>query len=268
MAQNKLSGHLGYLFNEVPLAQRMKAAADTGFTAVEHPSPFAIPAREMRSAIDELGLSFAQLAGGAGDASRGEKGLACLPGREGDFRAGFDSAVDYAMTVGAAYVHPMAGVPDNGDLARAQEVYLENIGYAVDAASKAGVKVLIEAISGAAVPGYFVPTLQRAAAIQDVFGTDRISLLVDTFHAAVTEIDLPAWIGANGHRIGHVHIADFPGRHEPGTGMLTFEPILAALQAEGYAGAIGFEYIPSTATSASASFLPDWQRLLSEKISP
>jgi hydroxypyruvate isomerase len=253
-----LSAHIGYLFNELPLAERMKAAAETGFTAVEHPQPFAIDATEMRKIVDELGLAFAQLAGGAGDARKGEKGLASLPGREADFRASFDKAVDYASIVGAPYVHPMAGVPGDADPARAHDAYLENIRYAVERTANTGIKVLIEAISSAAVPGYAISTLDKAASVQDSFGPGNIALLVDTFHAAVTNVDLPTWIGTNGHRIGHMHIADFPGRHEPGTGNIDFDAILQALTDVGFAGAIGFEYMPSQSTIQSARFLKSW----------
>ncbi len=258
--QNKLSAHIGYLFNELPLEERVAAAADTGFTAVEHPQPFAIDPKVMRKAIDEHGLGFAQLAGGAGDASKGEKGLASLPGREADFRESFDHAIEYAQIVGAPFIHPMAGVPGNNNGERARNVYLENIRYAVEQTAGTGVKVLIEAISEAAVPGYLVSTLSTAMEVQDIFGTNKVALLVDTFHAAATDVELTEWIPSNCERIGHVHIADFPGRHEPGTGVLPFDDILSALQSTGFRGAIGFEYIPSRSTAESALFMKAWKQ--------
>ena len=258
--KNKLSAHIGYLFNEVPLGARVAAAAAAGFTAVEHPAPFAIDANSIRNAVDEHGLVFAQLAGGAGDASKGEKGLACLPGREADFRASFDRALAYAEIVGAPLVHPMAGVPGKDDAERAKDVYLENIRYAVERVAGTGVRILIEAISEPAVPGYAISTLPKAMEVQDAFGTSKVALLVDTFHAAVTEVELTKWIPSNGERIGHVHIADFPGRHEPGTGILPFDDILAALQAVDFKDAIGFEYFPSKSTVESVAFLSNWKQ--------
>lgn len=258
MTQNRFSAHLGYLFTELPLAERMDAAAASGFTAVEHPQPFAMDATAMRSILDRLGLTFAQLAGGTGDASKGEKGLASLPGRQAEFRAGFDRALEYAAIVGSPFVHPMAGVPTDSDSARIRDVYLENIGYAVERTASAGMKVLIEAISSAAVPGYYMSTLDKAVEVQDFFGAESVSLLIDTFHAAVTDVALPGWIPANAHRIGHVHIADFPGRHEPGTGGIDFDAILQALEEAGFSGAIGFEYVPSTSTAESVGFLASW----------
>lgn len=258
--QNKFSAHMGYLFNEVPLGERVAAAAAAGFTAVEHPQPFAIDPHVMRKMIDDYGLVFAQLVGGAGDASKGEKGLASLPGREADFRASFERAVEYAQIVGAPFVHPMAGVPAEFDADRAKDVYIENVRYAVERTAGTSLRVLIEAISEAAVPGYAISTLPKAMEVQDLFGTSKVALLVDTFHAAVTNVDLTKWILSNGERIGHVHIADFPGRHEPGTGNLPFNSILASLEAVDFKGAIGFEYVPSKPTVETTAFLNDWKK--------
>jgi hydroxypyruvate isomerase len=125
------------------------------------------------------------------------------------------------------------------------------------------VGVLVEAIT---LPGYPIGNLAFAAELQDQFH-GRFALLFDTYHAAVLGEEPVLWIKRNAGRIGHVHIADHPGRHEPGTGALPFERILSALQAEGYTGAIGFEYVPCAGTSAGAAFLPGWKRLLSEKVS-
>jgi 2-dehydrotetronate isomerase len=256
--ENLFSAHIGYLFNEIPIADRIPAAARTGFTAIEHPQPFAIPAGTMRKALAAHDLVFTQLAGGTGDLSRGEKGLAAMPGREQDFREGFNRALEYAVDVGCQFIHPMAGTPANKDM-RAQDVYMGNIQFAVEQTASSGVGILIEAISDMAMSGYAVSTLDQAANIQDVFGTNTIALLLDTFHAKATGIQIEEWIFLNAYRIGHVHIADFPDRHEPGTGTLDFNAILTALTKCQYQGAIGFEYIPSIPTRESAGFLATWK---------
>jgi hydroxypyruvate isomerase len=156
----------------------------------------------------------------------------------------------------------MAGVPGDAGEDAANDVYLENIRYAVESSNTANVTILIEAISEGAVPGYAIPTLEKAMSVQDIFGADKIALLVDTFHAAVNKTSLPTWILDNGHRIGHVHIADFPGRHEPGTGTIDFDAILKSLGDVRYERAIGFEYAPSTSTIEGVSFLNQWKDVL------
>lgn len=249
----RLSAHIGYLFADLPLPDRLAAAARAGFAAVEYPEPFAIPAAEMRTRLADLALGFVQLSSGMG--GPGGKGLAALPGREAAFRDGFRRALDYAQAIGCAFVHPMAGVPAGGRL-DAGETYLANLSWAVEACQGTGLRLLVEAI---ALPGYHMGTLAEAMALQDAFG-GRIALLFDSYHATVLGEDPAAWIRANGARIGHVHAADHPGRHEPGTGRIDFAALRAALRAVGYAGAIGLEYIPSTTTAESLRFLPGWAR--------
>lgn len=252
---NRLSAHIGYLYTELPLADRLAAAARDGFTAVEHPGPYDIPAAEMRRRLDDLGLSFSQITSGMG--REGEKGLACLAGREAEFRVGFDRALDYAQAIGCPYVHPMAGVVEGGWL-DAGEVYRANLGWALERCEGSGVRLLVEAIT---IPGYYMGTLTAAAELQDAFA-GRLDLLFDSYHAAVLGEDPAAWVAAHATRIGHVHIADHPGRHEPGTGTVDFAVLLSALAGAGYRGAIGFEYIPSTTTTESARFLSRWKRSL------
>jgi hydroxypyruvate isomerase len=253
---NRLSAHIGYLYTELPLAERLAAAARDGFTAVEHPEPWEIPAPEMRARLADLGLVLVQVTSGMG--APGQKGLAALAGQEDAFRDGFARALDYAAVAGCRFVHPMAGVPD-ADPVGAQATYRENIAWAIALCAGTGVRPLVEAIT---IPGYAMATFADAVALQDAFDA-RVSLLVDTYHATALGLDPAAWFAENAARVGHVHIADHPGRHEPGTGAIAFPRFLSALRTAGYAGAIGFEYIPSGGTSASARFLPEWKRFLS-----
>lgn len=252
---NRFSAHIGYLYTELPLADRLAAAARDGFTAIEHPGPYDIPVAEMRRRLEDLGLGFSQITSGMG--REGEKGLACLKGRESAFRAGFDRALDYAQAIGCPYVHPMAGVVQGGWL-DAGEVYRANLGWAQERCEGSGVRLLVEAIT---IPGYYMGTLAAAAELQDGF-SGRLDLLFDSYHAAVLDEDPAAWVAANATRIGHVHIADHPGRHEPGTGTVDFAALLSTLVGAGYGGAIGFEYIPSIPTAESLRFLPGWKRCL------
>lgn len=255
MTSRRFSAHIGYLFGEAPLAERFGLARAAGFDAVEHPDPQALPASRLRALLDGNGLGFAQMSSGAG--SPGEKGLAALPGREAEFREGFRRALDYAEAIGCPLLHPMAGVADQTPAAR--QAYLGNLRFAVEACRSRPVAVLVEAISHAAVPGYFVPTLPEALRLAEEAAPGEVKLLVDSFHAAASGTDLAAFLAANAGRVGHVHIADFPGRHEPGSGSIDFGPVLRALDAGEYRGAIGFEYLPSKTTMASLGWLPRWR---------
>jgi hydroxypyruvate isomerase len=259
-AVHKLSAHIGYLFTELPLLERLAAAQAAGFDAVEHPQPFEIPTAVMRQRLDDLGLTFSQLCASTGDTARGEKGIAALPGREREVLDSLERSLDYAEAVGCSFVHPMAGVvPDDVDTAQADETYRRNLDVAVERTRDRHVSILIEAIGRGAVPGYHLHHLGQAFALARACGAGKVSVLLDTFHAAANGEDAVALIRSHADLLGHVHIADYPGRHGPGTGAISFDPILAALDSVGYAGAIGFEYIPVGTTQASLDWIGPWR---------
>ncbi len=260
MTARRLSAHIGYLFKELPLAKRPAAARRAGFDAIEHPDPFEIPAARMAEILAGEGLVFAQVAAGSGDAAKGEKGIAAIPGRQWEFRQSFRRSLDYAEAVGIPFVHPMAGVPPaDAEPGSALATYMANLRYAVEACQGTSCGVLIEAISRTVVPGYYLGTLCEAVAAVEAAGTPGIKFLVDTFHAVNNNEDAAGFVRKYGDRVGHVHIADHPGRHEPGTGALDFAPLLDALAEQQYRGAIGFEYIPAAETEAGLGWMTAWR---------
>ena len=248
---SNLSAHIGYLFKELPLLDRIAAARTCGFTAVEHPFPFEVSAKEWKRALDAEGMRFVQMSSGAGGAGR--KGLACVAGSETAFAEDWDRALDFAEEIGCAMLHPMAGTHD-GNVSTARQVYQGNIEYAVQSAKPRSVTVLIEAISERTVPGYFVSSL-RCMEAELVSYRDQLSVLIDTYHAAVNQEDITNFLERSGFQLGHIHVADFPGRNEPGTGDVDFEALIEKLKTIGYRGHIGFECTP---TRPPSQWLPNW----------
>lgn len=245
ITNGNFSAHLGYLFTEVPLAARLTLAKAAGFDAVEHPAPFDIPADQFRNMLDDNALHLSQITSGMGQS--GEKGIAALPGREVEFRKAYAYALDYAEEAGSAFVHAMAGVPATVDRGqRADTTYRKNIEAAHRLCENRKPKVLVEMISEAAVPGYHMNSFDALFKLADDF--PGVSTLVDTYHIAAVGADPVAVVHKARGSLGHIHLADHPGRHEPGTGNLQFNPLLGALADIGYQGAIGFEYIPSDAS--------------------
>ncbi|MCJ7873379.1 TIM barrel protein [Phaeobacter sp. J2-8] len=243
-----LSAHLGYLFPDLPLEQRFPRARDSGFTCVEHPAPFAIPAATLRGILDDTGLKIAQISSGMGQ--QGEKGLASLPGREAEFHDDFARALDYAEDIHCPFVHAMAGV--NGTMA----TYLNNLDVAQKLSENRAPNLLIEAISDATVAGYFMSDIATLIALAQERG---FKVLIDTFHTCATGYDPAEALLRAGASLGHVHIADFPGRAEPATGTIDFAAVHDALHNLSYAGAIGFEYVPSGPNHLD--WLPQWGQM-------
>jgi hydroxypyruvate isomerase len=252
----RCSAHLGYMFTELPLLERFAAAAEAGFSAVEHPGPYEVSAPELRALLKSNGLTFVQLALPAGNPARGEKGLACLSDRQQDFDASLDKGLDYAEAIGCNMVHMMAGVVPAGVSRRdLWPVYLDRLRQAGEAAGRRGMTLLIEPIGVATIADYFLDDPYAGLRAVDMVGLRNIRLLFDAFHATNAGVDAARFLTRHSDVIAHIHIADHPGRHEPGTGAFSFGRLFSAVDGVGYRGRIGLEYIPAGDTRSGLDWL-------------
>lgn len=251
----RFSAHLGYLFSELPLAERFAAARKAGFAVVEHPGPYVIPAKTLKGILEDQGLALVQMAAPAGDAAKGEKGMAALPGREAEFRSAVEQGLDYAHTAGARFLQVQSGLTPAGvEAARVWDTYVRNLRFACDRVAEAGLQVLIEPIGAATLEGYFMDRSELA--LRAVADAERpnLRILFDVFHSTNAGEDPFRFIDDHLGLIGHLHIADHPGRNQPGTGKFDFTSLFRKLEMRGYSGAIGCEYKPSGATLDSLAW--------------
>lgn len=254
----RFSAHIGFLFGELGFADRFQAARKAGFVAVEHPSPYQTSAQDVRRLLADNGLSFTQTGFPAGDLAKGEKGLAALRERRAEFRSGVAPTLDYASEIGCGMLHAMAGVvPPNASRAPMWEEYIENLAFAADAARACDIDILIEPVGPGSIANYFIDTPGAAVEAIATLARPNVRLLFDVFHAVSLGVDPVAFMEANSALIGHIQIADFPGRHEPGSAVLDFRKILEAVENLGFAGHIGCEYHPSGNTSDSFGWMAE-----------
>lgn len=241
----RFSANLGFLFPDLPFLDRFAAAAKAGFTAVEYASPYEYKPAELRARLNDNGLAQVLINSPAGDRAKGERGFACLPGREGTFRDSLNQALDYATALACPYVHVMAGVPPQ-DLARdtALALYAANLAWAGERALAAGVKLVIEPLNPRDAPGYLLNTQEQGAAIVAAIGRDRLGLQFDVYHCQTAQGDVTTRLAALMPVIGHMQLADVPGRHEPGTGEIGWEFVFRRIDELGYSGWVGCEYQP------------------------
>lgn len=239
------SAHIGYLFNEVPLEQRFAAARDAGFTVVEHPSLYSLPAARVKQLLADSGLRIIQSSFPAGDIARGEKGFAALPNQTERFQASLADSLDYAVEAGIPALHCMAGVgPTGANRQQMWDTYIANMRKAANATAERGMLLLIEPISSGSIANYFIEDPMDAVRAMAEIGSPNVRLLFDVFHATMIGQDPFAFIRDHAAQIYHIHIADHPGRHEPGTGTIEFERLYDTLEAVGYDGYVGCEYTP------------------------
>ncbi|WP_317202949.1 2-oxo-tetronate isomerase [Janthinobacterium sp.] len=247
----KFAANLSMLFTEVDFLERFGAARSAGFEAVEFLFPYAYPAEQIAERLRRHGLTLALHNMPPGDWARGERGMACDPLRVDEFRAGVRLALDYAAVLGAARLHCMAGIaPPHATPQQARACFVDNLRYAADACLAQGVSVLIEPINHYDIPGYFLTRSAQAVAIIADCARANIGLQYDVYHMQRMEGELSNTIRAHLALIGHIQVADTPGRHEPGSGEINYRYLFALLDELGYAGWVGCEYLPRAGTLA------------------
>ena len=251
----RFAANLTMLFTEVPFLDRFELAAQAGFKAVEFLFPYAWPVQEVRSRLDANGLTLALHNLPGGDWDTGERGIACLPDRVDEFRAGVGRAIGYACTLGVSQLNCLAGkAPAGVDGATLRRTFVENLRYASKELKKSGLNLLIEPVNTFDIPEFYLSRTSQAVDLLGEVGRDNVFLQYDTYHAQRMEGELAATIKKHFALIRHVQIADNPGRNEPGTGEIAFPFLFDLLDRLGYEGWIGCEYKPAASTAAGLSW--------------
>lgn len=241
----RFAANLTLLFDDAPFLDRFERAARAGFEAVEFQLPYAHPAAAIRERLDRHGLVCVLHNLPAGDWDAGERGIACLPGREAEFRDGVARAIDYARALGVPRLNCLAGLAPAGVApARLHEVFVANLRYAAAALRAEGLALLVEPINTHDMPGFFLSRTAQALAVIDEVGADNLFVQYDCYHAQRMEGELVGTLRRHLTRIGHVQVADNPGRHEPGSGEIAYGYVFDALDRLGYDGWVGCEYRP------------------------
>jgi hydroxypyruvate isomerase len=248
----RFSANLGFLWPDRPLPDRIAAAAEAGFRAVELHWPYELPPESLRHACARHGVTLLGLNTAAG--GPGDFGLAALPGREAEFIRSMDQAVAYARSAGASAVHVMAGVLPMGQHVQGRATLARNLAYAV--ATAPDLTLLLEPINQRDRPGYFYSTLAEALSLIKEAAAPNLKLMFDTYHVGVTEGDILTRLETHLPHIGHVQIAAVPSRAEPDEGEIHYPAIFAALDRLGYAGWVGCEYKPRGDTDAGLAWVP------------
>jgi hydroxypyruvate isomerase len=245
----KLAANLTMLFGEVDFLERFGAAADAGFRGVEFLFPYAHDAQVLKQRLRDHKLVQVLHNLPAGNWAGGERGIACLPGREDEFKAGVAQAIAYANALECDRVNCLAGVlPPGVDPSTARETLVRNLKYAAPLLKAAGIKLLIEPINTRDVPGFFLSGTRQAIEIIEAVESDNLWLQYDLYHMQIMEPPVAATIERELPRIAHMQLADVPGRHEPGTGEMDYPSLLSLIDRLGYTGWIGCEYVPTAKT--------------------
>jgi hydroxypyruvate isomerase len=241
----RFAANLSFMFNEVPFLDRFDAAAKAGFKAVEFLFPYEHPAKEIAARLQGNGLTQALFNLPPGDWTKGERGLAGIPGREGEFEAAVKTALEYATALGCPRVHEMPGLRHHG---ADRKTYVTNLKKAAKMAARSAIDVIIEPINTRDIPGFFLNTTAEARAVIYEVGEPNLGLQFDLYHRQIQEGDTAMAIREFGHLARHYQIANPPDRGEPDDGEMNYRYLFRMIDESGFKGFVGCEYKPRNGT--------------------
>ncbi len=244
------------LFTEHPFMDRFDAAGKSGFKGVEFLFPYAEDKFAIREKLDRNSLTQVLFNLPPGNWEGGERGIACLPDRVGEFQDSIGKAIEYAKVLGNKQVNCLSGIRPAGvseDVLRATIV--ANLRFAAEALKKEGILLIAEAINFYDMPGFYLNTSKQAFSIFDEVGSDNLKFQYDIYHMQRMEGELANTLKAHLSRIAHIQIADTPGRHEPGTGEINYPFLFRWLDEIGYDGWVSCEYRPKGETAAGLGWM-------------
>ena len=256
----KFAANLSMMFSEAPFLDRFAAARDAGFQAVEYLFPYDYEPDAVAAKLRENRLENVLFNMPPGNWAAGERGIASIPGREEEFRAGVRKALDYAERLGVKRLHAMAGIPPaEASPASCRATLIENLKYAAAELAPRGITLLLEAINTRDIPGFFVTTQADSFAICSAVNAPNLKMQMDCYHMQVMEGDLAKKLKHYAPHCGHIQIAGAPERNEPDTGEVRYGYIFRLLDDMGYQGWVGCEYRPAGATVAGLGWFQPYR---------
>lgn len=252
----RFAANLNWLFTDLPMLDRFGAAKNSGFDAVEYMFPYDYDINDLVKALKALNLVQALHNMPPGDWDAGDRGIGCLPDRVDEFRDTVGMAISAATALQCPKVNCLAGLtPAGADAEELEDTFVSNLSYAAAEFAKHDLQLVIEAINTRDMPGFYLTTSKQAFDIMDKVGAPNLLFQYDIYHMQVMEGDLANTLATNLDRIGHLQLADNPGRHEPGTGEINYPFLFEHIDKIGYDGWIGCEYKPATETLEGLGWL-------------
>jgi len=244
----KFDPNLRWLFTELPMEERYAAAANAGFKGVEVAFPYDFKASKLQSILKNNNLSLVQILAPF-DWDGGQRGIAALPGKEVEFKASIETAIEYATQVGKPMIHVMPGnISTESNKERCYEVFKNNLAWAAQEAGKENITLILEPCCSARFPDFLYHRIQDGIDVICELHLDNIKLCFDTFHVQMEEGAITQKLIEAFPYIGHIQIGNVPGRHEPGTGEIYFPYLFSQIEKLGWDRWIGCEYTPSGPT--------------------
>jgi hydroxypyruvate isomerase len=255
----KFCANLGFLFTEVPFLDRFAASAKAGFAAVEFSQPYDYKPEQLADLLGKNGLKQVLINLPAGNWDRGERGIACLPDRVGEFQDSVATGIVYAKALGNNLINCLAGLtPQDVQRDKLFETLVVNLRFAAQELDKAGLTLVVEPINTYDMPGFFLNTSMAALSAIDAAAVPSIKLQYDIYHMQRMEGELSTTLQRLMPRIGHIQCAGVPARTEPDRGEIDYAYLFGHIDKLGYNGWIGAEYKPVAKTEQGLQWLKSY----------
>jgi len=252
----KFNANLTMLFTDVDFLDRFERAAKAGFKGVEFLFPYQWEKEEIAEKLAKYGLEMVLHNLPVGNFASGERGIACLPGREGEFQEGVGQALEYAKTLRCPRLNCLVGLtPKDVPAQKVRQTLVDNLRFAATTLEKEGILLLVEALNKFDFPGFYLASTQDVLQLFDEVNQPNLRIQYDIYHMQAMEGSITKTIQDNINRIAHIQLADNPGRHEPGTGEINFPNLFRFIDEAGYTGWIGCEYKPTGVTEDSLGWV-------------
>ena len=252
----RFAANLNWLFTEHPFLERFAAARAAGFEAVEFPAPYDHPPEAIAERLRENNLQCILFNLPMGDRAKGDVGIGCRPGREGEFREGVERAVRYAKALECRRVNCISGLALPGeDRAALRKVLISNLRFAARALQDQDIELVVEPLNDINTPNFFLTRSPEAAVLIEELGEPNVGLQCDIYHTVMMGDDPASVFRSLRAVVRHVQFADAPGRGEPGTGRIDFAPLFGLLDELAYDGWVSAEYKPSRRTEETLGWM-------------
>lgn len=255
----KFAVNLSTIFTEVPFLERFKKASDFGFSFVECQFPYDNSIEVIQQALEQQHLEMVLINLPPGNWAQGDRGVAADPSRINEFKESVNKGIQYAKALNVSRIHCMAGISKGADPKEANKVYIENLHYAGIELAKHGLTLLIEPINPFDMPDYYLTNIDQASEILKAVELPNVKLQFDFYHIERVHGHSLSIYQEYADIVGHVQIADHPGRHQPGSGEMDYQQILQILENK-YEGYIGLEYIPEGKSEESFDWISSKER--------
>jgi len=255
----KFAANLTMLFTEAPFLERFALARRAGFSYVEYLLPYAFEIGALKEQLERHQLKQILFNLPCGEWAAGERGIASHPDRIGEFQSGVAQAIDYARALGVSRLNCLAGkrvapFSDEGHW----NTLIRNVQFAARALEENGMTLMVEAINHFDLPTFFLNRTEQVIKLIDEAAMSNVFVQYDVYHAQREEGEIVATLRKIAARIGHIQIADNPARHQPGTGEINYGFVLKEIDAMGYEGFVGLEYIPDPKSESSFGWIKEF----------